>query len=311
MALSAAAVGRVPVDVAAALALDGVRVIENIGARPLRFAVAEAPGELPPADPRDGHLLQPGRRETVRTAAGTPVWAWAPHPTRLGVGPAWRVAAGLGGGGGLSLLFAGRQVDGALDGAHAAGATVLTVGDAAVYRLGRVQVAGELHTIEGIDEAARTLTIEAAGLTADQADDAQVVQAPILGADDVLQLPEPAGEYSEIDVRFLYDLPQLNGNPPFYNGRSSGAFYSGEAQRSAYFETLSNFSYWWANGQVEDDPSGTWSVGLIHATGGLGNAWSIEFDPATHRLLLRPLDASLAMSFIPRIYNLIVAGRAA
>ena len=311
MALLPHVVDTIPVDVGAALNLDGNRVFENIGQRPLRFIVADAPGEAAPLNPRAGHLLQPGARETVRTAAGTPVWAWADYPTRIGAGPAWQAAAGLGGGGGLSLLFAGGQVTGALDGAHVAAAAVLTVGDASIYRLGRVQVGGELHTIENIDEAARTITIEAAGLAADQADDAQVVQAPIIGADDVLQLPAPAGgEYAQLDVRVLYDLPQLNGNPPFYNGRSTGAYYGSAVGRSAYTETLSNFSYWWANAQAEDDPSGTWAVGLIHATSNQANAWSVEFDPATHRLSLVPLDDSLVVGFIPRIYNLIVAGRA-
>ena len=311
--LQTAKVGRAPVDLAARFMLDGSRTtIENLGGEPIRFAPAAAAGEAAPADLRAGFLLEPGKRETLRPAGGAdfPLWAWGGG--EVGVGPAIGPEP-AGGGGGLSLLFAGEAVTGALDGAHVAGAAVLTVGDASIYRAGAVQVGGEVHTIQSTDEAARTITIEAAGLTADQADDVQVVQAPILGADDVLQLPEPSGQYAEIDIRLLYDLPQLNGNPPFYNGRSTGAYYSAGAplQQSAWFETLSNFSYWWANGQVADDPaSGTWSVGLIHATAGAGNAWSLEFDPATHRLSLLPLDASLVVGFIPRVWSLIVAGRA-
>ena len=303
------AIGRHPIDVASELNLDGSRItLENLGGAPIRFAPAAAAGEAAPADLRAGFLLEPGKRENLQPAggAGFPLWVWGGG--KVGVGPAIAPATGLGGGGGLSLLVADGSVTGALDGAHVAGAAVLTVGDASIYRTGRpVQVGGELHTLEAIDEAARTITIEAAGLTADQAANVQVVQAPLLGADDILTLD--GGPWAEIDVRFLYDLPQLNGNPAFYNGRSSGAYYSGGGRGGSYFETLSNFSYWWASGQVED--AATWSVGLIHATSNAGNAWSVEFNPATHQLSLLPLDDTLTVSFIPRIYNLIVAGRGA
>ena len=312
MALQTAKVGRQPTDVAARFALDGSRItLENLGTEPIRFAPAEAAGEAAPANLRAGFLLRPGERETIRPAggAGFPLWVWGGG--EVGVAPALGPAAAASGGGGLSLLFAGESVTGALAGAHVAGSIDLSVDDAAIYRLGRVQVGGELHAIEAIDEAANTVTIEAAGLAGNQADDAVVVQAPILGADDVLQMPDPGGAaYAEIDVRLLYDMPQLNGNPPFYSGRSTGAYYSAAGRGSAWLETLSNFSYWFGAAQTEDAPAGTWSVGLIHATNGFANAWSVEFDPATHRLSLLPVDSSLTVSFIPRIYQLIVAGRA-
>ena len=305
--LQTAKVGRAPVDLAARFALDGSRItIENLGGQPIRFAPAAAAGEAAPADLRAGFLLEPGKRETLRPAGGAtfPLWVWGDG--EVGIAPAIGPETG-GGGGGLSLLFAGDQVDGELSGAHLLGATVLTVLDASIFRLGAVQVGGEVHTIGSIDEAARTVTIEAPGLVAAKLDGTQVVQAPILGGDDVLQLPAPVGgEYAEIDVRFLYDLPQLNGNPAFYNGRSTGAYYSAAGLRSAWFETLANFGSWYANGQVAEDPTGTWSVGLIHATGNAANTWSLEFDPVTHQLSLVALST---VGFIPRIYGLIVAGR--
>ena len=98
MALLKHAVGAVPVDVGAALNLDGNRVLENIGGRPLRFVVAESAGEAAPTDLSAGQLLRPGQRELVGAVSGQPLWAWAPFPTRIGVGPAWLVA-GAGGGG--------------------------------------------------------------------------------------------------------------------------------------------------------------------------------------------------------------------
>ena len=306
MALSAAAVGRVPVDVAAALNLDGDRVVENLGQRPLRFVVAEAAGEAAPADLGAGQLLQPGQRETVRTTAGQPLWAWSPFPTRIGVGPAWAAAA-TARGGGLSLIYAGAAAETALAGAHASGATVLSVADASVLRAGRVYVGGEIHTIEAVDAVANTATIAAPGLTADQADGAPVGHAPLVGTGDVLALP--AGPWAELDVRLLYDMPRTGGGS-FYNGRSSGAFYSDGAVRSSWVETLSNFSYWFAFGNAEPALQ-TYSVGLLHATAGLANAWTVEFDPATHELSLVQADPNTAASFLPRVYDLIVAGRRA
>lgn len=60
--------------------------LENLGKRPLRFVVGEAANEAAPTDIDAGHLLKPGRRETVRLGADTyPIWAWAPHSTRIGV----------------------------------------------------------------------------------------------------------------------------------------------------------------------------------------------------------------------------------
>ena len=98
MALSKHAVGAAPVDVGAALNLDGNRVIENIGSRPLRFVVAEAAGEAAPTDLGAGQLLRPGQRETVRATSGVPLWVWAPFPTVVGFGPDWDGGGASGGG---------------------------------------------------------------------------------------------------------------------------------------------------------------------------------------------------------------------
>ena len=193
-----------------------------------------------------------------------------------------------------------------LDGAHNAGDTELTVDDASDLALDRVRVRGELHAIEAIDEAANRITIGAPGLAAAQANGVRVDQAPILGADDTLTLD--GGPWAELDIRILWDLRRPTASADTYNGRSSGAYYSGDPAW-AWFETLTNYSYWWANAQT--DVAATWSVGLIHATAGVANAWSVEFDPATGQLSLLPVDDSLTVSFIPRAYRLIAAGRAA
>ena len=316
MAILTQAVATAPVDAGAALGLDGDHVFENLGPRPLRFVVAAAAGEPAPLDLRAGHLLLPGQRETVRTASGVPVWAWSDYPTRLGVGPAWQVAPGGGGapaagGGGLSLVHAGESATGALNGAHDAGDARLIVADASIFDLGRVQVGGELHTIEAVDETANAITIEAAGLTAGWADDTAVVQAPIIGTGDVLQLA--GGPFAEIDARMLYDLPQFNGNAPFYNGRSSGAYYAGGAGGGAWYESLANYGSWFAGGQQEaySDPAGTWGVGIVHATANAASSiWVLVFDPARSTLALSALDGAQEL-FIPRVYSLIVAGRRA
>ena len=300
-------VGPVPVDVGAALSLDGDRVLENLGQRPLRFVVAEAAEEMAPLDPRAGHLLQPGQRETVRTVAGTPVWAWAPYATRLGVGPAWQVAAGgVGGGGGLALLVSGQSVETKLDGGHSAGDTVLSVDDATGLAVGRVYVRGEQQTIESVDEAADTITIAAPGLTANQADDAVVVQAPMQGADDTLALP--AGSYAELDVRCLFELPQTNGNQAIYSGRSIGAYYTAAGKRSSWADTLTNFTAWYSYMDSNTDAA-TVLVGVAHDNHTLRTAWSLEFNPATSQLSFALIPSSTARPYFPRLTSLLVAGR--
>ena len=100
--LQTAKVGRAPVDLAARFALDGSRItIENLGARPIRFARAEAAGEAAPADLRAGHLLDPGKRETFRPAGGAtfPLWVWG--DSEVGIGPA--IGPETGGAGGRTL----------------------------------------------------------------------------------------------------------------------------------------------------------------------------------------------------------------
>ena len=227
-------------------------------------------------------------------------------------GPGGPGTSGPGRGGGLSLVYAGESVTGALNGARSAGDTRLVVDDASIFRLGRVQVGGELHTVEAVDEAANALTIEAGGLTAAQDDDTAVVQAPIIGTGDALQLP--GGPFAEIDVRMLYDLPQLNGNPAYYNGRSSGAYYAGgEGGGGAWYETLANYGSWFANGQQEpyNDPAGTWGVGVVHATANVASSiWALVFDPARSTLALDVFTGAQEL-FIPRVVSLIVAGRRA
>ena len=305
--LQTAKVGRPPVDLAARFALDGSRItIENLGTESIRFAPAAVAGEAAPADLRAGFLLEPGKRETFRPSGGAafPLWAWGGG--EVGIGPA--IGPETGGGGGLSLVFAGGAVETALSSAPARGATLLNVVDASVLRRGRGHVAGEVITIEAIDETANTVTLEAGLRSRQHVAGVQVGQAPLVGADDVLALP--AGPYAELDVRLLYDLPQTGGST-LYSGRSSGAFYSDGAMRSSWVETLSNFNYWFAFGNT--DPSlATFSVGLVHGTGDLNsNAWTVEFDRSTYELSFLPADPNQAVAFLPRARELIVAGRRA
>lgn len=311
MPLRIANVGRAPVDLAAQLMLDGSRItIENLGDRPIRFVPAAAAGEAAPEDLRAGWLLKPGERETFQplSAAGAafPLWAWGGGV--VGVGPAIGPgsAGGIGGGGGLALLVSGQSVETKLDGDHNAGDTVLSVDDATGLAAGRVYVRGEQHTIESVDEAADTITITAPGLTADQADDAVVVQAPMQGADDTLALP--AGSYAELAVRCLYELPQTNGNPAAYSGRSIGAYYTSAGKRSGWTDTLTGFGSWYSYMDSNTDAA-TVLVGLVHDNHTLRTAWSIEFNPTTSQLSFALVPSNSARPYFPRLTSLLVAGR--
>ena len=103
----------------------------------------------------------------------------------------------------------------------------------------------------------------------------------------------------------LYDLPQLNGNRAFYSGRSLGDYVAPNA--SAY-HSLTNFSYWYAGGNTEEGlPS--YSIGVVHSTSSLANLRTVDYELATNRLVLVPGDASLAVSFAPRVYQMMVVGR--
>ena len=313
MGLRVADIGRGPLDIAARFGLDGERVtLENLGSSALRFVVAAAAGEAAPDDRGAGHLLLPGAREPVQSgAAGVPLWAWSGHPTLIGSSPALGGApAAAGGGGGLELLVARNAAATTLAAAAGAGDTVLSVAATDGLLAGDPLAVGlEFgHEIVAVDEAASTVEIEAGGLTAAAALGAAVDNSPLFGDGATLDLADPGAgrRYAEIDVRLLYDLPQLNGNPAFYNGRSTGAFY---APRGSWYETLANFGYWFAGGNDEAGLD-SYTVGVIHGTSSAaGNTWSVEFHPAAHRLSL--LLVAGVPSFAPRAYNLIVAGRAA
>ena len=222
-------------------------------------------------------------------------------------------------GGGLGIVYAGTMAESTLAGAHVLGATTLTVADATGFRtdmrfglhaplvspaVGTV----EYHDIVSVDEATNEVEIAAPGLSGRHASGIACFAAPMWGADDVLALPAPAGaaHYAELDARFLYDMPQLNGNNSFYSGRSHGAWFSPHA---SWYETLTNYSYWYAGGNTEEGQA-SYSLGVIHATSSLSNFWTVDYEPAGNRLILLPADPNTADSFAPRIQQLTLAGRA-
>ena len=89
MAVRVREVDQEPVDLAAALALDGSAIeLENVGIHTLFFLPAAAAGEAAPAD-RRGYPLEPGARKPVQPqgGAGFPLWVWSQHPTAIAVGP--------------------------------------------------------------------------------------------------------------------------------------------------------------------------------------------------------------------------------
>ena len=165
-----------------------------------------------------------------------------------------------------------------------------------------VAILGQRHEVEGI--AGDVLEIAAPGIVAEAPSGADVAYDPMYGADSVIQLPD--GPYNEIEVTLLYDLPQVNGNPAFYSGRSRGAYFSSHA---SWYQTLTNFSYWYA-GSNTDPALTSYSVGVLHGTASPGaNQWTVEYEVATHRLILLPVVPGRTHSFLPRIYDLVVTGR--
>ena len=300
-------VGKAPVDVSAGL--DGRLTIENLGTAPLTFVVAEAAGEAAPAD-RRGHLLRPGKRETLQVASGAPVWAWSPDATRTGVSAAIAGDTGVGGGGGLRLLAAGTGVTGpTLSGQYAIGATVLTLlatpAEMAAIRVGhRARIGPEFHRITAVDEASRQVTIADPGLL--QANvNGPFSTALLYGEDDVLQLPDPAGGgYTHLDVRFLYETRRTTGQPGPYGGRCAGGYFSPGA---SWYESLQDPNYYWFAGGNTDEGLASYTVGVIHALNTIANAWGLQFDPATNRLFFLNIDGN-ASNYMPRLSELVVAG---
>ena len=215
--------------------------------------------------------------------------------------------AAVDGGGGLSILYAGTMAESTLAGAHALGATTLTLASAAGFRadmtfgVGRV----EPHDIVAVDMDANEIEIAAPGLGAAYVDGAAVFCAPMFGAAGALALPGGA-RLAEIDVRFSFDLPRAAGDP-FYNGRSDGAYYADP--HASWYRSLTNFSYWYAGGNTESDlPS--YTVGLAHATAGFANFWVVDYEIATGRLIFLPADPGIAAAYVPRVRVLTCAGRA-
>ena len=157
--------------------------------------------------------------------------------------------------------------------------------------------------MEAVDAAANRVTIAAPGLVAAQDAGDYVSQAPLVGDGDSLVVPGAAGK--DVQVLAIFDYPQKNGNPSFYNGRSQGRYYrSGDG--ASWLETLANYSAWWVYHDV--GPSETFSVGLLHTTASLTNTvLSVELNPATGALALQAVPGTQLL-YVPRVTSLIVAG---
>lgn len=312
-------VGRTPTDAGAALTLDGDRVFENVGLRPLWFVVADAQNEPAPTDPRAGHLLQPGQRETVRTAMGTPVWVWSQHETRLGVGPAWQVAgggapSGVGAGGATDrVLFAGAGINTTLDGVHALGATILTLdADAdtvAFVTAGhRCRVGNAFYEVES--SSGQTITIANPGLVAEAADEAVLKSSPLYGGDDQIQLPGPDTGlvWRRIDVHMTFTLETASQSRFFPQGRSEGGYYHG-APAGSWVESFTSYFGSWRWQAFSNDPGTTFAVGLLRdQANSTQNLWSLEYNPVTHVLDLGRTPGADAATLFPRIADIVVAG---
>lgn len=227
-------------------------------------------------------------------------------------------AGGPGGGGaGLASVYAAASVDTTFDGAHALGATTLTLasvdGIRADMTLGvtaRSSAGGHeiIPDIVSIDAAAKQVEIAAPGLARARADGDAVFASPLWGADDTLALPAPVGAaaYAELAVRMLWELWLSTGSSSSTrNGRSSGAFWGPSA---SHWEVLNSSSYWWSGGNLEAGLN-SYAVGAANYGSSLSNLWTLDYRPADRTLLLLPADPSLSVRYIPRVYQLTVAGR--
>ena len=211
------------------------------------------------------------------------------------------------GAGARSIAFAGTGAETTLAGAHVAGATSLALASAAGFRTDfTLQIGVEGHTIEAVDEGASQVEIAAPGLgAAYQGPDVAVSAWPLFGADRALALPAVEdGHYRELDVRCLFDLPLADGNPPVYSGVCVGAYVVGSA---SWAKSHTNFGYWQSGGNVGGGLA-SYLVALVHGTAGAADAWSLDYEIATNRLIFVPFTAA-AVSSIPRIREMTVFAR--
>ena len=227
---------------------------------------------------------------------------------------------GGGSGGATKLLFSGGgyALGVTLAGAHAIGATVLTVNTAAKLKpthhlyvgISVASTSLETHKVLSVDKGANQITIAAPGLVAARPSGAKLSFAPMFGRDSEIILP-PAPSifgYNELEIEYLYDLPQVTGNVAYYSGRGSGGFKNsnGDHVKASWYKTLTNYSYWHANTQIVEDNS--YTIGLIHGSSSLGvNDVYLEYHIADNKLLLADIKAGVPI-FSPRIYALILRG---
>ena len=131
---------------------------------------------------------------------------------------------------------------------------------------------------------------------------ATVYACPMVGNDSVFVLP--GSGYSSLEVVALYDLPLLNGSPAFFSGYSEGGSIDG----IGWVKTHANYGSW--KSFVDAETAISTSVGVIHTGNSNVDAWSLEYTPATNSFSLLPLDPNLAISYIPRVFSLLVRGAA-
>ncbi len=222
-------------------------------------------------------------------------------PFRLGVSaPA---AAG-----GLDIVYSAVMAETTLDGAHALGATVLTLASVDGFRTDMTfGIAPESHAIEAIDSANSQITIASPGLLANRADGTAVFCAPLWGAGDSLALPAPASgaSYAELEARMLWQLLSSSGTERNV-GHSTGRWW--QPKDSALHALDDGNTWWmWANTEAGLD---SWSIGAVYAGSSLRDHWSLEYSPTENSLSFAQSDPNQTPRYTPRVQTLVLAGRA-
>ena len=208
-----------------------------------------------------------------------------------------------GGGGGSSLIYAGNIVSTTLSGNHNAGATTITLASVAGFQDNLTfGIVFEGHKILSVDAVNNQITIASPGLTSAHNGGTACFATPMWLQGDALVLPDSA--YAELSVFYLYDLVLLSGSGAPEHGRSTGAYYT---PQTSWWHSIANLGSWNA-GSNNSATFSSFAVGLILGSTTDRNVWSIDYEPAGHRLLVLQGSGGTNTA-VPRVRSLVVAGR--
>ena len=221
-------------------------------------------------------------------------------------------AGGGGAGGGAELIYsATSDVRGPrLNGTHIIGATTLTLSatpaEMALFFVGQHIVVGlEEHRVTAVDAANFMITIESPGMVNNNVN-GPVQAGVMIGENDTFILPN-AGNYSELDIRFLYTLPAISAASENSGGKSTGAYYAGGDEHGSWYNAVTYFNRWWTGAVPYDASLTTYTVGLLPQENNVNNSWALEYNPTTGELSFAKLNA-VATALLPKITNIIIAG---